>query len=149
MGVPSGHKTDDEQKLSIEIELMSLNIEQQILASPIPIRPNYTAEVQRPTSTPHESIISKIRTRREGGMSGRNRTTIVPPRDIPISPDTPNRQPIFRPYQGQSRHFDEQDTDKRPVSGLIHRPPRKCRHQSPRRSNTAEVRPLPYLWTTL
>ena len=107
--VPSGTDADDEDSLSTEIELMSLNIEQQLLHSPIPIRPSYAEIMQTPTSTPTRRLFqnSDFDLNMARGWNERARSNhpielcrnIVPVRDSPISPDTPNRRPeIFRPY---------------------------------------------------
>ena len=109
MDIPMGIDADDESSLSTEIELMSLNIEQQVLASPIPIRPNYAAVLQTPVSTPTRVLFQRGQFDLDvaRGWNERSRQnhpielcrTIVPGRDTPISPDTPNRQPqLFRPY---------------------------------------------------
>ena len=107
--VPSGTDADDEDSLSTEIELMSLNIEQQLLHSPIPVRPSYAEVMQTPMSTPTRQLFqnSDFDLNMARGWNERARSNhpieicrnIVPVRDSPFSPDTPNRRPdIFRPY---------------------------------------------------
>ena len=109
MDIPSGTEADDEDSFSTDIELMSLNIEQQILQSPIPIRPTYAEAMQTPMSTPTRQLfqmydfnLDMARGWNERARSshpielGRNISSV---RDSPISPDTPNRGPdILRPY---------------------------------------------------
>ena len=107
--MPSGTEADDEESLSTEIELMSLNIEQQLLHSPIPIRPSYAEAIQTPVSTPTRQLFQNnhFDLNMARGWNERARSNhpievcrnIIPERDTPISPDTPNRRPeIFRPY---------------------------------------------------
>ena len=104
----TGSCADDEDGLSDELQSMSVNIERALYTG-IPTRPTYAEAIVTPPSTPRRQLFQKETFNLDMGRGWiaderRNHPNelcreIVPIRDTPASPDTPNRRPeIYRPY---------------------------------------------------
>ena len=116
----TGSWADDEDGLSDELQSMSVNIEHALYTG-IPTRPTYAGAMVTPPPTPRRQLFQPESFNFDMGRGwiGEERKNhpieicreIVPIRDSPASPDTPNRKPeIFRPYDlpGPSNREDMQ-----------------------------------------
>ena len=104
----TGSWADDEDGLSDELQSMSVNNEHALYTG-IPTRPTYAGAMVTPPPTPRRQLFQPESFNFDMGRGwiGDERKNhpielcreIVPIRDSPASPDTPNRKPeIFRPY---------------------------------------------------
>ena len=116
----TGSCADDEDGLSDELQSMSVNIEHAFYTG-IPTRPTYAEAMVTPPPTPRRHLFQKESFNFDMGRGWiaeerKNHPIelcreIVPIRDTPASPDTPNRRPeIYKPYDlpGPKRKGDMQ-----------------------------------------